>query len=61
MDGADSTWLGIGKRSGWIWAEFGERVNMIKNTLYEILNELIKLIKFKRSSKNMVELRKCAE
>lgn len=31
---------------------------MIKNTLYEILNELIKLIKFKRSSQNIVELRK---
>ena len=41
-----------------MWAEFWERVNMIKNTLYEILNELIKLIKFKRSSQNIVELRK---
>lgn len=34
---------------------------MIKNTLYEILNELIKLIKFNRSSQSIVELRKQAK
>lgn len=51
----------MGKRGGCVWAEFGERVNMIKNTLYEILNELIKLIKFKRSSQSIVELRKHAK
>lgn len=39
---------GVGERGGWIWAELGERVNMIKIALYQMLNEPIKLRKFKR-------------